>query len=354
MTISPTRTNASSVVSMSNIAQIIHNPDFYSGPDNWFCARKNTSNLTCYWISSDTGASGGVGEIYGYLSSNSFYQDSAYLYTTITFPDTQISSIYLLVRSGYWSEAGFLTIYAAGLVDPSNGSTVWSQTLNPGQSSYSTDVLSISTSSITPGKTYILAIGLTTYLLGGWWNDGGYVDYRIDSAYLYILTSNYVYSGAVIGLNNTDSTTYYAHLTLYPSNLDPNLKVNITLTNINGESSTPIRIENGTIVQGETSELQLPPPPNGYTSGYIKVSGYKSNNTNTTLTLSFTYCSQSQQMGVCVSYPFKLVLDPPSKIDEILNQFTSSLSDVESREFNISLTDMYESTLIIAYGARNG
>ena len=353
--ISPTRTNATSVVLMSNTAQIVRNPDFYSSPDNWFCA-SSTTNLSCYWLPSDSGASGGVGEIYGYLtppsSSLRLYQYSAYLYTNVTFPATQISSIYLVVRSGYWSEAGIITIYVAGLIDPSTGSTVWSQTLNPGQSSYSTDILSVSTSSVSPGKTYILAIGLTTYLLGSL--GGGLVDYRVDSAYLYVTTSEYTYSGPAITLNNTDSNTYYAHLTLYTSTLDPNLTVNITLKNVNGESSSPIEIKDGSVISRETSELQLPPPPSGYTSGRIEVNGYKSNQTNSTLILSFTYCSEPQEMGVCVSYPFKLVLDPPSKVGGVLSLYTREQSSIGFGEFNISLTGMYDSTLKMSSGAGDG
>lgn len=353
--ISPTRTNATSVVLMSNTAQIVKNPDFYSSPDNWFCA-SSTANLSCYWLPSDTGASGGVGNIYGYLtppsSSLRLYQYSAYLYTNVTFPATQISSIYLIVRSGYWSEAGIITIYAAGLVDPSTGSTVWSQTLNPGQSSYSTDILSVSTSSVSPGKTYVLAIGLTTYLLG--LLGGGLVDFRVDSAYLYVITTNYAYSGPVIKLNNTDSNSYYARLILYSSDIDPNLTVNITLKNVNGESSTPIEIKNGSVVQDETSELQLPPPPSGYTSGQIEISGYKPNQTNSTLILSFTYCSEPFEMGVCVTYPFKLVLDPPPKVAELLSPFTHEQSFIEFEKFNISLTNMYNSILKVSSGARDG
>ncbi len=348
--ISLTRTNATSIIFMSNVSQIVNNPDFFTGPDNWFCA-STTSNLSCYWLPSDIGASGGVAEIYGYLSSiGSISIYRAYMFTNVTFPDSTISSISLQVTSGYWSEAG-ITFYVAGLYDPSSSTTVWSQTLSPTAFTYTTQYLSVPASSVTPGKTYELYIGLTVYLF--WFSGGGTVDYRIDSVYLYVTTSDYVFSGAAIDINNTDVNTYYAHLTLDSANLDPSLNVNISLINMYGYSSTPIVIVNGSVVQDETSEISLYASQEGYTSGYVEVNANKSNNTNSTILLSFTYCTGPNETGVCVSYPLKLVLDPPSFVPrEIFDHSLPRSANVGTT--NINLKEMSISLVKVLPGARNG
>lgn len=335
---------------MSDISQIVNNPDFFTGPDNWLCA-STTPNLSCYWIPSDVGASGGVAEIYGYLSNTgSFSIYGAYMVTNVTFPDTTISSISLQVTSGYWSEAG-ITFYVAGLYDPSTNNTVWSRTLNPTAYTYTTQYLSVPTSSITPGKTYELYVGLSVLLL--WFSGGGTVDYRIDSVYLYVTTSDYVFSGAAIDINNTDVNTYYAHLTLDSSSLDPSLNANISLTSMYGYSSTPIVIVNGSVVQDETSEISLYASQEGYTSGYVNVNAKKSNNTNSTIQLSFTYCTGPNETGVCVSYPLKLVLDPPQFVPiEIFDH--SHLRSAKTSIADMNLKEMRLFLVKVLPGARNG
>lgn len=113
-----TRTYASVLVAASNRAQLVENPDLYSGPDYWYCSPG--AYLSCYWLPSDLRASGGVGQVYGRVPAST--SDYAFLVQEVAMPPSAIASINLtlthrLARRPPLSS----TYYVVGLWDPAAG-----------------------------------------------------------------------------------------------------------------------------------------------------------------------------------------------------------------------------------------
>ncbi|RLE73946.1 MAG: hypothetical protein DRJ56_08345, partial [Thermoprotei archaeon] len=171
--------------------QLVHNPDLYSGPDFWYCIPGRY--MSCYWLSSDIGSSGGVAQIYGALPR--LASDSAFLVTEVTFPDVTILSATMELRARYASQPSRAVIfYLVGLYDPDAGAWAWGPVQFSPTTSY--QVFTFSVSGVSPGASYWLVVGVYVALAPL----GGVEDFRLDSAYLYVETGEYSFSGNVLGL----------------------------------------------------------------------------------------------------------------------------------------------------------
>jgi len=306
VSLDPTRTYASVLVAASNRAQLVKNPDLYSGPDFWYCSPG--TYLSCYWLPSDSGASGGVGQIYGRVPASS--ADYASLIQEVAMPPSAITSLTLsLTHRLARRPPASATYYVVGLWDPEAGTWAWVHYAPIAPSAtYSAVSLSIPPGSVEAGETYYLAIGIyvSTWLIPG------VLDYRVDSAYLYVETAEYTFSGAALAVNDTDGKRYYAKLVVRSYSLAPDLDANITLVNVDGIESTPIVVEGGVLTSSSTSAIYVPPPPPGYSSAHVDVVVAKGSASISTLRLALVYYSASGEGGARVEYAIDLAIDPPA------------------------------------------
>ncbi|MGC9069128.1 MAG: hypothetical protein ACP5IZ_09175 [Thermoprotei archaeon] len=277
------------------------NPDFYANPDYWYCS--SGKYLSCYYLTSDIGASGGVGQIYGTIPT--YTTDQAYFIQSITFPQATIISITMSARLRYVSSPRFSTYYYIfGLYDPVSNSWV-SYTYGTPTRTYTTYTLTINPSSVSAGRTYYVVAGgnITTT------RRSGVYDLRYDSVYLTITTAEYVFSGVVLGVNNTDVKSYFAKLVLQGvGGVLGDLSANVTLENLNGVVSSPISIVSGSVVLSETSEVAVPQGISGYNSLWVRVNAKTTQVISGSLYILFVYCSVSGGGGVCEYYPITLNL----------------------------------------------
>ena len=305
--IDPTRTYASVLVRASNLVQLVDNPDFYSSPDGWYCSPG--AYLSCYWLPSDAGASGGVGQIYGGVPART--TDYAFLVQEVAMPLSAILSINVTLTHRLARRPPLsATYYVVGLWDPQANDWAWLyyEAIAP-SAAYSTVTLQVPADSVSPGRSYYLAIGLyvSTRLLPGT------ADYRVDGAYLHVLTEDYTFSGSALLVNDTDGKRYYAKLVVKSYSLAPDLDANITLVNVDGVESEPIVIVGGLLVSSSTSTIYIPPPPAGYTSARVDLAVAKGSSTTSTLTLALVYYSASGEGGARVEYSIDLSIDPPPR-----------------------------------------
>jgi hypothetical protein len=302
-TISANGTSASVKVTETNTAQIVSNPDFYDNPDNWFFYSPN-NYLSAYWLSSDTGASGGVVQIYG--DEPAGVDDYGLILQTVTLPSATITSItiYSTLRI---ANAPLLSSYEyiIGLYDPDTNTWVDYVTGTP-SSSYQTYSLSINPSSVTPGKSYYVAVGVIIST-SSWFS--GTLDFRIDSVYMYVQTQEYTFSGSSIDVNSTINAYGKLVIVSYSGNMT-SLNTNISIRNFNGQSSTPIRIENGVITVSETNWTSIPTVPSGYHSASIYVSSESTNTVNVTFYMYLVVSTSGPGSGALAYYPLTLTVDP--------------------------------------------
>ena len=288
-------TSGVATVQASNSLQLLYNPDFYSSPDGWLCSPG--SSLSCSWIPSDTGASGGVGGIGG--SPGFLSTDSAFIAQQVVIPSgVTITSAVVEARLRLASGATALSNWIIGLYDPSTGNFYTAS----GQPSQSYTVYTVDFSQVvSPGSSYYVAVGLIALGL-----PGVYYELRVDWVTFNITTTEYTYSGPVLGVNT--SSTVYGWLEL--AGLDVlQLDAEVRLANLTTQSD-PIVISSGEPLTESTSMIELAPPPQGYNSGYIHVSMSKASPGIHTVYLRLVYCTEPGG-GACVYYPVTLELDPP-------------------------------------------
>lgn len=306
--IGPNQTSADVSVVASNTVDLVKNPDFYSSADEWYAIPGNYTNV--YWaIDSVGGSSGGTAYFTGSFPWFNPTSDSAFVYQPIRTPAATIVSATMDVRFRL-ARLPFLAsaYYIFGVWDPASSSWAW---VTSGALSTSTTytTLSFSVTNITSDYDYWVVAGI--YVATLWF--GGTVDYYLDYLQLSVTTNEYVFSNSVLDINVTSGGPYYAWLTVAGIDAQPDLSCNITLINWTYYSSSPITVRNGVLVTDRTSEVVLPQPPNTlYVSGSIKVSMVKASATVSNINLTLTYCTLPGGGGACVSYPIKLVLDPPA------------------------------------------
>lgn len=304
-TLGTSNTSAQVLVVAGNQLQLLQNPDFYSDPNYWYCSPGNY--LSCYWLGSDTGASGGVVELGGTMPADGS-SDIVVLYQPVTIPPTAeqvvISARLRLATSRLIASYQ----YYVGLYDPDTGNFY-------GTSGYTlpytyTTVSADLTGLVEPGKTYYALVALSASSISFWLPIVQATIYvNVDSVYLYVSTSSYTFSGVVLEVNG--SATAYGRLVLVSASAQDDLSANITLSNTTTSAPGQITITNGATVSNDTGWIPLGPPPQGYTSGSISLSAVKGSAANSTLLLDLELCYGGPGLGACVHYPVELVIDPP-------------------------------------------
>ncbi len=299
VTLGPALASASVVVYTSNFAQLVYNPDFFSSPDGWYCAP--SASLTCYWLPGDQGASGGVISIES--NTSIVFDESAFILQEVTVPNTNIVRVIVNVTlRGDWAFSPTPPmVYEVGLWDPQSSAWAWLVYDFPSTqyTSYTWDI----TPYLEPGRRYILAIGM--YVVAGVWPA-----LYVDSAYLSIETSSYVFSQPILAANVTSDRVLYARLKLEALSVNPSLNASIWLVNSTAHESSRITIRNGFPTSWETSWIAVSPPIAGYYAALIQANASKASPTNSSVSLVLEYCTLPQGMGACVSYPVTLIIDP--------------------------------------------
>lgn len=293
--LSPSSTSSGLVVLASSSQQLLYNPDFYDSPDGWLCSPG--ANLSCYWLLSDTGASGGVAAIGGTLPSLS--EDVAYILQEVRLPDAGIREAILEARVRLASGVVGLSYYIIGVYDPGNSILYYSSGILQG--SYTNVSVNV-TSYLEPGGRYYVVVGLYSVSLRSYT-----VAMHVDWARLYVSFNESVYGGIVLTLNATE--TVYASLQLVGLDSPGGLDVEVTLYNMTNTSS-PLVIRESAVIAGLTSVLELSPSPAGYSSGYINLTTSKTQG-NHTMQLVLKYCMQPLELGICVYYNITILVDPP-------------------------------------------
>lgn len=295
----PARASASVIVYAGNFAQLVYNPDFFSSPDGWYCAP--SASITCYWLPGDQGASGGVVSIES--NTSVVLDESAFIFQEITIPSANIVRVLVNVTlRGEWAFSPTPPmVYEIGLWDLQSNSWAWLVYGFPAAeyTSYSWDI----TPYVEQGRRYILAIGM--YVIAGVWPA-----LYVDSAYLTVETSSYVFSQPILAVNVTSDRVLYARLRLEALSADSSLNASIWLANSIAHESSRITIRNGSPINWETGWIAVSPPVAGYYAALIQVNASKASPTNSSVSLVFEYCTLPQGMGACVSYPVSLVIDP--------------------------------------------
>ena len=303
-------TSANITIMCSNEVQVVHNPDFFSNPNYWF--KHPGTYLDAHWLPEDTQyqSSGGIIDFTGSLPG--FTTDTIYIWQNISFPESSITNAVLSVTYRVAQNGIYFGYLVVELYNASSGSVAWYGTHNInglGVTPYQTYSWTIN-SGITPGANFVLIVGIYVESILQ-----STVDFRIDSVYLNVTTSQYIYSNIALLINDTINHNYYAKLALVPqdSELASDLSINISLIGVYGSSTTSITIVNGTILSDVTSVLKLSEAPQGYTSAYVRVSASKGALINSTLALELIYTTDDGK-GAEVIYPIYLIVDPSSNI----------------------------------------
>ena len=92
----PNQTSITTNISLEPQAQLLNNPEFHENPDAWTCAKNNTL-LSCRFLSSDTGAIGGVRQVFGQGNFASFTAYWAGPFQIFMSPDNN-TRVYASVR----------------------------------------------------------------------------------------------------------------------------------------------------------------------------------------------------------------------------------------------------------------
>lgn len=299
VTIGPAAASALVVARASPYSQLVYNPDFYDAPDGWY--RNETSRLSCYWIPSDAGASGGVYVIAANFTGT-VTREAAYVYQEVEVPASRIinATLYVTLRGERRGPPFFY--YDVKIIDAENHTTVWEASGRPpkGYTTLTWDV----TGHLDPGRRYIIAVGMLV-------ERSKEPALYIDNVYLTVETETAAISQPILAANVTSSNVLYVRVKLESIEADPSLNATIRLVNASGAESTPIRVVNGTPLEAETSWLEAGPAPQGYYSLLVRVNATKEIASISTLNLTLEYCTAPGGMGACVSYPVTLVLDPP-------------------------------------------
>ena len=342
--IGPNATSANiSVVASKGISQVLSNPDAYTSADYWYCVPG--TYLSCYYLSSDVGASGGVLQIYGAAEATSrrLTTVSDYAFVVQDFRVAAPSSaIEADVRYRLANSTGtLLTLLIIMIYDLNTSSSVYTYQTSISQSStYSWENISISNAQLDPTHVYVFAVGVQFYaILSTWLNPEAIVDFRVDSAYLYVSTTYYTYTGTVLQVNNTVALPRYAQLILVGGNVSPDLNCTLSIvsSNPNAPQASPIVIQNGEVVSNTTGIVELDTGSTLYTSGYIELQASKVNATNSTLVLLLVYyggpnvtdgeldvvssngtVGLSPYQGVVGFYPIIVTIDPGGVRVEVL------------------------------------
>jgi len=306
VSLGPNSVSADVTVYASNVVDMLNNPDFYSGLDYWFCDPGDY--LSCYWLSGDAGASGGVGDIYGYVEvANIYTVDDAYLLQFIRMPSSPVvGGVVNIVYKLYDAPYIYSSYFTVGFYDPQDG-LVWESVgvVLSVSDAYKSTSISVDVSGLEPGREYIFFIHFV--ILVTLWS--GYADFRVDYVQLTFNTQEYSFSGIGLKVNVTSGGPYYTRLVLRGWDLDPSLDCNITFINRDLTESTPIVIKDGAPVSLDTSEVDISIAPAGYSSGWIYLVLSKSDGVSR-LTLEFQYYTVSGGGGANVTYPVTIVIDP--------------------------------------------
>ena len=304
----PNKTSANVTVITSNRLQLLQNPDFYSSPDYWLYIPGNY--LSCYWSSSDIGASGGVVQIEGYIPLNGT-SDAAFIVQRVTIPTTA-QSVVIEARMRIFTFLIMNYTWYLGLYDPETN-TLYGVMNSTGLGLTYSDKAVDLTSSIVPGRTYYVLVGInaTSYNLSSWLPISilAYVQLSIDSVYLYVNTSTYAFSGSVVGINTTNSTAW-GRLILTQLSGQSEINVSLELFNATDASSGKLVVLDGMAQNVSTNWVILGLPPPGYTSGYVMLVASKASPTNSTIYLLLELCYGGPGAGACTYYPLSVTIDP--------------------------------------------
>ncbi|MCE4624938.1 MAG: hypothetical protein F7C35_03625 [Desulfurococcales archaeon] len=298
----PNSTSATINITLSGTAELLQNPDFYYDADPWRYAANNAS-LYAYWLSSDTGSSGGVVVIYGDITSSGTYYAVLLQNFTVPFPTNTLNmSIRYMVESVPILSLNYL-IYG---IDEWNG-TAWVNIYNSytslGRTSAYTDynVTLNLPATLQPGVTYRFWFGVYSYV---YFYITRSLDFRADWAMLLLTSGYYAFAGEAVRIN--DTKTVYARLYVY--NFTSNAsKLNATIYLDNETSrTTSITVINGNLTQSSTSWIRLDPPPNPlYVSGKIIV---LANDTVTGESIVLRGFLQYSSGGYAVYYPVTITI----------------------------------------------
>ena len=289
-------------IAQLNTYQILSNPDFKYTTGWSFWSPIAGTKLSGTYPVSDTSASDGlVAQITGTIPKSR--TDEGYLCQDVTLPSGSIASISIsaTLRLASTPPSDATVYYFIGLYDPSTSTWVASTSAAIAPSTtYTTYSLSINPASVSPGKTYRVCVGVK---VSTGTSSVYKVDFRIDSVYMYVTTQEYSFSNALIGVNSTK--TAYAKLVLeaVSGNLG-NLNAEIKVVNYNGASSTPISIVNGAVASWETSWVELPAVPSGYTSAIIYLTSKSTAPVSATLNIYLVVSTGVNGTGAIVYYPF--------------------------------------------------
>ncbi|MEB2836859.1 MAG: hypothetical protein GSR80_000987 [Desulfurococcales archaeon] len=286
----PNTTSANITVTASDTMQVLANPDFYTTPDDWYCIPG--INLTCYYLSSDAGANGGVVEIVsnGAVTTN----DAAFLLQEFQVPTiSNITEIDVKYNISYLG-LGFRLEVVAIIYDATTNNTYLYEIFNTSSiyTSFSYNWKNISVNlPLNATHTYIFAIGVLLNQTNSLLHIALLTDVRIDTVYLYVNTETYAFAGIPLIINNTASTPRYAQLVLVGGNISPDLNCTLSLvsSNPNVPQASPIVIQNGEVVSNATGIVELDTGSTLYASGYVELQASKVNATNSTLILLLVY-----------------------------------------------------------------
>ncbi len=308
----PNETSANITLIASNQLQILQNPDFYSSPEYWLCIPGNY--LSCYWASSDIGASGGIIEIRGTMPTNGT-SDAAFIIQEVTIPATA-QSIVIEARMRL-ALSLFIDSYTwyLGLYDPV--AQVLYGTAGTSLGLFYSNISVNLTGYIEPGKTYYALVGISAtssnISLPIPIPISALIQLNIDGVYVYVNTSTYTFSGSILEVNTTNATAW-GRLVFSQINSPENINATIELFNATGASSGKILVVNSVPQNVSTNWVLLGPPPTGYTSGYIWLEASKNEAANSTLYIFLELCYGGPGLGACAYYPLSIVIDPPKNI----------------------------------------
>jgi|GEM_PF-2372759 len=327
LTLGPNETWANvTVKATTSYVEVTRNGGFDTSPNGWlygYTVYSGYALATALWNQTYLGASGAVLlylRLYNPSSILSYVNGSIYLVQNVTIPATALSSAVLNVtyNPNYNTSYASLTSYYlyAELLSP-NGTLVWSgsQPVSPSSIGvWSNASFSIPVTSLTPGATYTLIVGVN--VAGRVINFpffgivGNVTIYQyFDSVRLYVKPSYPAFSGTVLDLN-VSSGSYVTQLSIDALRITGSTNVNLTLflANYSGGASSPAVVTEGAVTSRSTSSIYLTTPPAGYTSGYLRLSASINSSSVVNAVLKLTYGTG----GVAVTYFINLtVIDPP-------------------------------------------
>ena len=201
-------TSVNSSATLTANPSVITNPDFYSSADPWLCSRYSAGNLGCYWLSSDTGASGGVAQIYGVTSG----ADYAFVVQGFTVPQNVTSATITVIWKLVSTLSLAFTFIEVIVYDATNNQTVyWYNTTISTSNTYTTTTLTMNAALYTTNQYYFY-VGIYVYQLLA---IQGTVDFRVDYANIELSGLYPSFSGELVRINATQNATARLVITSY-------------------------------------------------------------------------------------------------------------------------------------------